>query len=962
MKNPLHYVLLCIVLLIFQHSLSANELYPVTLTERVNNSTVVAEGKVISQSCFIDPHNNNIYTSNRVMVYRLFKGTISTSEIEVITHGGVVGNRGQAYSSYLQLYTGQTGIFFCMPSILAKNAQARQATSYMVYSSMQGFIAYDAARQTAADPFTTYKDISLAIAAVKRLTKMNVQVREYTEIATNGVNGISGTTAIPTISSISPTTITAGTGDILTITGTGFNAARGSGRVLFRNPDNGGAGVINPLASDYISWTDTEIQVRVPSSGIQGSGAGSGIVRVINSTNPDTAVSPQTLIIPWSYTNLQNAGVPIKPVHFAHNGARGGYTFQLETNFAANTAAKDAFARAMQSWICATQMNWNIGEPTTIDSSVADLVNVVRFEIGNELAAGVLGLCISNYYLCGTTLVTADIDIIFDNQAAGNFTWQYGPANPNSSQVDFESVSLHELGHAQQLGHVILPGAVMHYAFNKGQLARNLSNDDINGGNYVTSRSFAANACGLPPMTPGSLFLSSSLTPPGICSQNSFVYTPTSGSGNTYNWTRPTVAGISNSPGSGSNGITEILENTTSSPVIVAYNYSLTKTGCPSGAEVVAVVVNPVNTLLAGTAGGPQVCASYTVLGTGTSYSNASCDVIAKILPSGASPVTGSINVCSKYESSVPSYKGQAYCSRHYDIEPALNPSTSTGTVTLYYTQAEFDAYNTANGGTYPLPNGPLDASNIANIRITQFHGTSVTGVPGSYSGSTVFINPVDGNITWNAMASRWEITFDVTGFSGFFVHTGLNALPLHLLQFSGTVSGNSNLLQWTTAAEQNTDHFDVERSADGTNFTTVAKVTASGSTVKDVTYKYSDDVTKNLQPQYYYRLKMVDKNNQFTYSATVLLKRNNLSFLVKALQNPFHQQLQVNITSPKKQNGVITLTAMNGSRLSQKTVNLPEGTTVIDIPGVNKLSAGTYVLTLVTDSEKKVIKVLKQQ
>jgi hypothetical protein len=872
MKKPLHPVpLLCIFLFIFQHFASANELYPISLTERINNSVIIAEGKVISQHCFTDPRNGNIYTSSQVTLYRIFKGSVSTEEIEIITHGGSVGNRSQVYSSYLSLATGQSGIFFCMPTGL-NIPGARKAASYMVYSSMQGFIAYDTHQQTAADPFTRYSAITDAVAAVKGFTKTETRIRENPELR-DPTSGITlRPMAEPTISGFSPTTIPAGTGAILTITGTNFNAVRGTGSVGFRNADNGGTNYVMPLATDYVSWTDTEIQVRVPSSGTAFSGAGTGTIRVINS-DPDTVVSAAILTIPYSYSNPQD-GTPKTyiPVHYGQNGI-GGYTFRMETNFAANTAARASFVRAMDTWVCNTQMNWYLGATTTIDSSVNDGVNVIRFELLNELPAGVLAVCISNYGLCGSpaVAVVTDIDMIFDNQASGSFTWEYGPATPSSSEVDFQTVALHELGHGHQLSHVISPGAVMHYSISKGQTTRTLSANDITGGNLVTSNGFA-NTCGAPVMTPGE------------------VYT------------------------------------------------------------------------LAGTAGGSRICVNSTVSGGGTEYVDTACNVSAKVLPSGASPVSGTINVCTELESGLPNINSQPYCERHYDIEPAVNAGTATGTITLYFTQPEFNTYNAGNGAFPDLPTGSGDAAGIANLRITQCHGTSGTGLPGSYSGATELIDPADGGIVWNATANRWEITFNVAGFSGFFVHTGSSALPLRLLQFSGTISGTVNVLQWTTADEQHTAYFDIQRSIDGTHFTTVGQVLASGFRAGDKTYQYTDDVSNNNQPVYFYRLKMVDDNARFTYSSIVRLKRNGSHFLVKVLQNPFHEQLQVAVTSPELQEAVITLTDMNGRKITQRTVALQNGYGIFDIPGVQMLRAGAYVLTLVTTSEKQVIKVVKQQ
>jgi hypothetical protein len=93
----------------------------------------------------------------------------------------------------------------------------------------------------------------------------------------------------------------------------------------------------------------------------------------------------------------------------------------------------------------------------------------------------------------------------FDDDAI----FQFGPAPPIGSlgQIDFESVAVHELGHAQQLNHLILPGAVMHYAVARGQNTRSLNaRSDVTGGRQVLRlRSFRPLGCGGPAMLPAPL-------------------------------------------------------------------------------------------------------------------------------------------------------------------------------------------------------------------------------------------------------------------------------------------------------------------------------------------------------------------------------------------------------------------------------------------------------------------------
>ncbi len=89
--------------------------------------------------------------------------------------------------------------------------------------------------------------------------------------------------------------------------------------------------------------------------------------------------------------------------------------------------------------------------------------------------------------------------------------------------------------------------------------------------------------------------LTSTLTPAAICNNSTFSYTPTSSTtGAVFNWSRATVAGISNSSASGTGNPNEILVNTTASPVVVTYIYTVSINGCtnPSTYSVV-VTVNP---------------------------------------------------------------------------------------------------------------------------------------------------------------------------------------------------------------------------------------------------------------------------------------------------------------------------------------------------------------------------------
>lgn len=86
--------------------------------------------------------------------------------------------------------------------------------------------------------------------------------------------------------------------------------------------------------------------------------------------------------------------------------------------------------------------------------------------------------------------------------------------------------------------------------------------------------------------------------------------------------------------------------------------------------------------------------------------------------------------------------------------------------------------------------------------------------------------------------------------------------LPVELLSFEATEQNDQVLLDWTTALEINSDHFEVLRSLDGSQYESIAQVAALG---RASSYSYID--SEALTGIRYYKLKSVDKDGQFAYT-----------------------------------------------------------------------------------------------
>ncbi len=324
---------------------------------------------------------------------------------------------------------------------------------------------------------------------------------------------------------------------------------------------------------------------------------------------------------------------------------------------------------------------------------------------------------------------------------------------------------------------------------------------------------------------------------------------------------------------------------------------------------------------------------------------NSNCGLITTIIPSGISPVTGMIHTKVGIDASVQSYNGKAYVQRHYDIEPVINPSTATAQLIFYFTQAEFDNYNAANGTEPDLPTGPSDILGKSNLRITQYHGTGT--MPGNYSGSTVTIDPDDANINWNAITGLWEVSIDVSGFSGFYVKGGVVILPLKLISFDGMLQDDKTvMLQWKVGEQQGIKKYVVERSQAGSVFENIGSVTANNE--QQFIYHFIDNnISAGIS---YYRLKVID-DEKTNYSKTIIIKAG-IKEAITVYPTPAQSQLKIRI----RQNGLINTDCLlidTKGRLLQR-IKLDHIETVID-PG--NLSPGIYYLKTVDGRTYKFVK-----
>ena len=180
--------------------------------------------------------------------------------------------------------------------------------------------------------------------------------------------------------------------------------------------------------------------------------------------------------------------------------------------------------------------------------------------------------------------------------------------------------------------------------------------------------------------------------------------------------------------------------------------------------------------------------------------------------------------------------------------------------------------------------------------------------------------------------------------------------MPVTLVSFTGVTNKHNNVLNWVSTEEINNVGFEVQRSNEGENFTTIYFVptkTATGNSVGEIKYQFVDE--RPLLSKNYYRLKQIDRNGSITYSIVICLhNEHDMKASLSVFPNPIHGK-SFNIQLDNQPDGKYTVQLVNnvGQIITTKVINYNGGNSVElikteqDIKGIN-------TLTIITPENRK--------
>jgi hypothetical protein len=177
--------------------------------------------------------------------------------------------------------------------------------------------------------------------------------------------------------------------------------------------------------------------------------------------------------------------------------------------------------------------------------------------------------------------------------------------------------------------------------------------------------------------------------------------------------------------------------------------------------------------------------------------------------------------------------------------------------------------------------------------------------------------------------------------------------LPINLVSFTGKNIGTANQLNWVTAEEKNFDHFELERSADGQQFSKIANIDSKKSNVGN-NYTFTD--SKPLKERNFYRLKMQDMDGSFKYSEIVSLSEISTSGVsINMYPNPANHELNVQITGRSDGAAFILISDLVGNLV--RSMQTTGSSTTIN---VDQLPTGAYLVKYIDNTNSVIKKIIK--
>ena len=181
---------------------------------------------------------------------------------------------------------------------------------------------------------------------------------------------------------------------------------------------------------------------------------------------------------------------------------------------------------------------------------------------------------------------------------------------------------------------------------------------------------------------------------------------------------------------------------------------------------------------------------------------------------------------------------------------------------------------------------------------------------------------------------------------------------PVKLTRFSAAYADSKAQLSWQTASEENSDHFSVEQSSNGTDFSEIGTVAAAGSSNSIKNYIFQVVSVPAGAAFLYFRLLTVDKDKKQQYSDIILLHlpgSTNTTFMKAIYPNPAGNgdHLHFSFTAERSDKLSVTIFETSGRNIFNMPLTAVEGVNETHMP-LPKMRRGNYFVQFILGDKKQ--------
>jgi hypothetical protein len=292
-----------------------------------------------------------------------------------------------------------------------------------------------------------------------------------------------------------------------------------------------------------------------------------------------------------------------------------------------------------------------------------------------------------------------------------------------------------------------------------------------------------------------------------------------------------------------------------------------------------------------------------------------------------------------------------------YYLPVTVNPGVATGENFSAFVFQGITTNGAANGSGFgsaaltKLLNAVWDVSRTAGTGSATIafnwsaSGLALEGSSFQNFGLTIGVSHYTGGGWQNEVGSgsvtAGTATASFTSFSPFSIGQSNSPLAVTLIDFNAVLNNNIVHLSWSTSIETSQGYFDIEKINNGSDWKSIGKIQAKGSSSQQEGYSFNDANTTSGAVQY--RLKIADADGNFTYSP---IRTINAPTLKNILVFPNPASSYINIFVGRSDTDVdIRLFNQFGQVLQTKKIKAGI-TTTVQLP-VNNYASGTYLVEI---------------